>query len=203
MFFDLCIGSRPAGAFLYQYSTRSHGKVNGGNALINMHVKCRHLGMAISVFKALEYKYIILWTALISGMAMNGHGIHVLQLFSSMLVNEISPDGVTFLGLLTACSHAGLVNQGLMFFNAMNKIYQIVPETQHYACLVDMYGRAGLLEEVEAFIKEMPTESDGPVWGALLNACKIHGNKEMVERSREGPCNSAQVSTGTYALLLL
>ncbi|KAL6176714.1 hypothetical protein ACLB2K_053347 [Fragaria x ananassa] len=175
--------------------------VNVGNALINMYVKCGNLGMAISVFKALECKDIISWTAIISGMAMNGHGIHVLQLFSSMLVNGVSPDGVTFLGLLTACSHAGLVDQGFMFFDAMQNTYRIVPETKHYACLVDMYGRAGLLEEAEAFIKELPMEADGPVWGALLNACKIHGNEEMVERIREGLCNSAQVSIGTYALL--
>jgi pentatricopeptide repeat protein len=88
-----------------------------------------------------------------------------------------------------------------MFFNAMKKVYRIVPETQHYSCLVDMYGRAGLLEEAEAFIKEMPMEVDGSVWGALLNACKIHGNEEMVERIRQGLLNSAGVSIGTYALL--
>ncbi|KAM5548656.1 hypothetical protein ABKV19_000199 [Rosa sericea] len=174
---------------------------NVGNALINMYVKCGNLEMAVSVFQSLEHKDIISWSTIICGLAMNGHGIHVLQLFSSMLVNGVSPDGVTFLGLLSACSHAGLVNQGLMFFNAMKKVYRIVPETQHYACLVDMYGRAGLLEEAEAFIKEMPTEADGPVWGALLNACKIYGNEEMVERIREGLRNSAGVSTGTYALL--
>ncbi|PRQ20846.1 putative pentatricopeptide [Rosa chinensis] len=184
-------------------STRRDLTANGnvGNALVNMYVKCGNLGMAISVFQSLEHKDIISWSTIICGMAMNGHGIHLLQLFSSMLVNGVSPDGVTFLGLLSACSHAGLVNQGLMFFNAMKKVYRIVPETQHYACLVDMYGRAGLLEEAEAFIKEMPTEADGPVWGALLNACKIYGNEEMVERIREGLRNSAGVSTGTYALL--
>ncbi|XP_061988232.1 pentatricopeptide repeat-containing protein At1g08070, chloroplastic-like [Rosa rugosa] len=184
-------------------STRRDLTANGnvGNALVNMYVKCGNLEMAISVFQSLEHKDIISWSTVICGMAMNGHGIHVLQLFSSMLVNGVSPDRVTFLGLLSACSHAGLVNQGLMFFNAMKKVYRIVPETQHYACLVDMYGRAGLLEEAEAFIKEMPTEADGPVWGALLNACKIYGNEEMVERIREGLRNSAGVSTGTYALL--
>ncbi|PRQ20813.1 putative pentatricopeptide [Rosa chinensis] len=119
--------------------------VNVGNALINLYVKCGNLEMAISVFQSLGHKAIISWSTIICGMAMNGHGIHVLQLFSSMLVNGVSPDG--------------------------------------------------------AFIKEMPTEADGPVWGALLNACKIYGNEEMVERIRERLRNRAGVSTGTYALL--
>ncbi|CAL9029052.1 unnamed protein product [Prunus brigantina] len=82
--------------------------------------------------------------------------------------------------------HTGLVDQGLIFFNAMKDVYGIAPKTQHYACLVDMYGRAGFLEEAEGFIKEMPTKADGSVWGALLNACRIHGNDKMFERIRDG-----------------
>lgn len=124
-----------------------------------------------------------------------------LQPFSHMLVHGISPDGVTFLRLLTACSHAGLVDQGLMFFNAMKEVYRIVLETQHHACLVDVYGRAGLSEESEAFIKEMPTKVNGPVRGVLLSACNIHGNEKVVERIRQGLPNNAGVSVGTYALL--
>ncbi|KAM1261648.1 hypothetical protein ACFX13_027602 [Malus domestica] len=108
------------------------------------------------------------------------------ELFSLMLVHGIPLDDVTFLGLLSACSHECLVDQGLMIFNAMKNVYRIAPQTLHYACLVDMYGRAGFLEEAENFMKEMPTEADGVVWGALLNACKIHGNEKMLKRIRNG-----------------
>ncbi|KAM1041065.1 hypothetical protein TB1_029628 [Malus domestica] len=117
------------------------------------------------------------------------------------VVHGIPPDDVTFLGILSACSHAGLVDQGSMFFNAMKNVYQIALQTQHYACLVDMYGRAGFLEEAESFIKEMPTEADGVVWGALLNACKIHENEKMFDRIRNGLLKSRGVSIGTYALI--
>ncbi|KAH0974237.1 hypothetical protein GBA52_016136 [Prunus armeniaca] len=131
-----------------------------------------------------------------------GQWIHPYQqLFSLMLVHGVPPDDVTFLGLLSACSHTGPVDQGLIFLNAMKDVYGIVPKTQHYACVVDMYGRAGFLEEAEGFIKEMPTKADGSVWGALLNACWIHGNDKMFERIRDGLLKSRGLSTGTYALL--
>ncbi|KAM1701667.1 hypothetical protein ACFXTH_027025 [Malus domestica] len=94
-----------------------------------------------------------------------------------------------------ACSHACLVDQGLMIFNAMKNVYRIAPQTLHYAYLVDMYGRAGFLEEAANFMKEMLTKADGVVWGALLNACKIHGNEKMLKRIRNG------LLIGTYALV--
>ncbi|CAN6563268.1 unnamed protein product [Malus baccata var. baccata] len=100
-----------------------------------------------------------------------------------------------------ACSHACLVDQGLMIFNAMKNVYRIALQTLHYACLVDMYGRARFLKEAENFMKEMPTEADGVVWGALLNACKIHGNEKMLKRIRNGLLKSRGVGIGTYALV--
>ncbi|VVA34197.1 PREDICTED: pentatricopeptide repeat-containing [Prunus dulcis] len=101
---------------------------------------------------------------------------------------------------LDSSSHTGLVDQGLIVFSAMKDVYGIVPKTQHYACRVHMYGRAGFLEEAEGFFKEMPTKADGSVWGALLNACRIHGNDNMFERIRDGLLKSRGLSTGTYAL---
>ncbi|KAM2748724.1 hypothetical protein EV2_027715 [Malus domestica] len=169
-----------------------------GNALINMYVKYGEVGMAVSVFKTLVCKDHMSWSTIISGMAMNGYGIHTLQLFSLMLVHGIPLDDVTFLGLLSACSHACLVDQGLMIFNVMKNVYRIAPQTLHYACLVDMYGRARFLEEAENFMKEMPTEVDGVVWGALLNACKIHGNEKMLKRIRNGLLKSRGVGIETY-----
>ncbi|CAN6698730.1 unnamed protein product [Malus baccata var. baccata] len=181
------IGALSLGQWVNSYiSARPDLVLNGilGNALINMYVKYGEVGMA----------------SIISGMAMNGYGIHTLQLFSLMLVHEIPLDDVIFLGLLSACSHACLVDQGLMIFNAMKNVYRIALQTLHYACLVDMYGRARFLEEAENFMKEMPTEADGVVWGALLNACKIHGNEKMLKRIRNGLLKSRGVGIGTYAL---
>lgn len=198
------VGALNLGEWIHSYiSSGRDFVVNGnvGNALINMYVKCGHLGMAFQVFNALKSKDIISWTTIISGMAMNGLGNQVLQLFSLMIVHEVPPDGITFVGLLSACSHAGLVDRGLMFFNAMKSVYRIEPRVQHYACVVDMYGRAGLLEAAETFVRGMPIEADAAVWGALLNACRIHGNDERFERIRECLVDGRVVNIGTLALL--
>lgn len=198
------LGALNLGQCVHSYVSRRHDlAMNGnvGNALVNMYVKCGNMVMAMRVFKMLKFKDIVSWSTMISGMAMNGNGKHALPLFSLMLIDGVSPDDVTFIGLLSACSHAGLVNQGLMFFKAMDGVYGISPQMQHYACVVDMYGRAGLLEEAEDFIKDMPVEADGSVWGALLNACNIYGNEEMFVRIRQSLSKSRGVSIGTFALL--
>ncbi|EXB93300.1 hypothetical protein L484_015288 [Morus notabilis] len=198
------VGALNLGEWIHSYIRRRHDFVangNVGNALINMYVKCGNLGMALEVFNALASKDIISWSTIICGMAMSGYGNQVLQLFSLMLVHGITPDGVTFVGLLSACSQAGLVAHGLMLFNAMKDVYGIEPRVQHYACVVDMYGRAGNLEAAEAFIREMPLEADGAVWGALLNACRIHGDDKMFERIRHCLGDGGDLSIGTLALL--
>lgn len=172
-----------------------------GNALVNMYVKCGNMVMAIRVFNVLNFKDVVSWSTMISGLAMNGYGNHVLPLFSLMLTHGAPLDDVTFIGLLSACSHAGLVNQGLMLFKAMDCVYGISPHMKHYACIVDMFGRAGLLEEAERFIKDMPVEADGSVWGALLNACNIYGSEEMILRIRQSLSKTRYVTIGTFALL--
>lgn len=192
------------GRWVHEYvSTRHDLMVDGnvGNALINMYAKCGNMGMAIQVFNMLMYKDIVSWSTIISGMAMNGLGVHALPLLSLMLIHGVPLDDVTFIGLISACSHERMIDQGLMFFKAMTDVYRIEPQVQHFVCIVDMYGRAGLLKEAEAFIKKMPVEADGTVWGALLNACRIHGNEEMFGRITRCLPTTKGVSIGTYALL--
>ncbi|XP_050937137.1 pentatricopeptide repeat-containing protein At1g08070, chloroplastic-like isoform X2 [Cucumis melo] len=192
------------GQWVHSYINSRHDVIidgNVGNALINMYVKCGNMEMAILIFKAIEHKDIISWSTVISGLAMNGLGKQAFVLFSLMLVHGISPDDITFLGLLSACSHGGLINQGMMVFEAMKDVYNISPQIRHYACMVDMYGKAGLLDEAEAFIKEMPMEAEGPVWGALLHACQIHGNEKKYEKVRECLLGSKGVTVGAFALL--
>ncbi|KAI8001110.1 putative pentatricopeptide repeat-containing protein [Camellia lanceoleosa] len=166
-----------------------------------MYAKCGDMGMAIQMFNMLMYKDIVSWSTIISGLAMNGLGVHTLPLFSLMVIHGVPPDDVTFIGLISTAMRGRMIDQGLMFFKAMTDVYRIEPQVQHYACIVDMYGRAGLLKEAEAFIKKMPVEADGIVWGALLNACRIHGNEEMFGQITRCLPTTEGVSIGTYALL--
>ncbi|KAM7523411.1 hypothetical protein LguiA_013313 [Lonicera macranthoides] len=192
------------GHWVHSYVDKRHDLAvdgNLGNAVVNMYVKCGNMSMAVQVFNKLKCKDIVSWGTMISGMAMNSKAHYSFPLFSLMLVHGILPDDVAFIGLLSACSHAGMVDQGFMFFKAMIDVYGILPQMQHYACVVDMYGRAGMLKEAEDFIREMPLEADGPIWGALLNACNIHGNEEMFERISPSLHCVKDVSIGTFALL--
>ncbi|KAF7845369.1 pentatricopeptide repeat-containing protein [Senna tora] len=198
------IGALSLGQWVHSYiDRRSDLAVEGnlGNALLNMYAKCGDIYTAIHIFNMLEHKDIISWGSVICGLAMNGHGKHTVELFARMLIQGVPPDDVTFIGLLSACSHAGLVKEGLMFFKAMRDTYAIAPQMQHYGCIIDMYGRAGLFEEAEDFLTSMPVEAKGPIWGALLQACKIHGNEKMFEWTKRHLLNDKHVGVGTLALL--
>ncbi|KAI3886006.1 hypothetical protein MKW92_042498 [Papaver armeniacum] len=181
------VGSSSLGQWVHSYMEGRHDLMIGGyshlwNALLDMYVKFGNMEMAIKVFKGLRCKDLFSWTIMINGMAKNGQGKQAMQLFSFMLINGFRPDSVTFLSLLSACSHGGFVKEGFSFFKAMKDIYKIIPDMQHYACIVDMYGRAGLLHKAEAFVREMLVAPNGSVLSALLNAYKIHGDGEMCDR---------------------
>lgn len=198
------IGALSLGQWVHSYiEVRQKDLVvdgNIGNALVNMYVKCGDMQMGFRVFDMIMHKDVISWGTVICGLAMNGYGKQAVELFSRMLVEGVKPDDVTFIGVLSACSHAGLVNEGVMFFRAMRDFYGIVPQMRHYGCMVDMYGRAGLFEEAEAFLRSMPVEAEGPIWGALLQACKVHGNEKMCEWIREH-LEEKSVGVGTLALI--
>jgi pentatricopeptide repeat protein len=197
------MGSLSLGCWVHSYvDERIDLDVDGniGNALVNMYVKCGDMKMGLKVFNMVVNKDVISWGTVICGLAMNGYGKQAVQMCSRMLVHGVLPDDVTFIGLLSACSHVGLVSEGIMFFKAMRDSYGIMPQMRHYGCMVDMYGRAGLFEEAVAFLNGMPVEAEGPIWGALLQACKIHGNEEMSEWIRE-QIRDKIVGVGTLALL--
>lgn len=197
------IGALSLGQWVHSYiDTRHNLLVDGniGNAMVNMYVKCGDMGMGFRVFDMIVHKDVISWGTVICGLAMNGYGKQAVELFSRMLVEGVEPDDVVFIGVLSACSHAGLVNEGIVFFKAMRDFYGIVPQMGHYGCMVDMYGRAGLFEEAEDFLRSMPVEAEGPIWGALLQACKVHGNERMCEWIR-GRLKGKNVGVGTLALM--
>lgn len=146
-----------------------------GTALIDMYMKCGSVDEALLIFKKLPFKKDVYpWTAMINGLAMHGDSSRALNFFSQMLNNGIQPNRVTFTGVLAACSHGGLVKEGLQFFQSMKKNYFIEPSVDHYGCMVDLLARAGHLKEATKLIDEMPMEPTPNVWGALFGGCIVH-----------------------------
>ncbi|PKA59515.1 Pentatricopeptide repeat-containing protein [Apostasia shenzhenica] len=141
------------------------------------------------------------WNAIIAGHGIHGYGEKALELFSEMQQEGVNPDHVTFVSLLSACSHAGLIEHGQEYFQLMEIKYGIEPLVKHYACIVDLLGRAGKLDEAYKFIEKMPLKPDSGVWGALLAACRIHGDIELGKIASTHIFEIDPVNVGYYVLL--
>ncbi|KAK8643462.1 hypothetical protein V6N13_012761 [Hibiscus sabdariffa] len=172
-----------------------------GTALINMYAKCGCLNEAFMVFKKLSGKDVYAWTAMINGLAMHGDAIGSLNLFNEMLSSGVRPNEVTFLGVLSACSHGGLVDEGREIFATMKQRYRLEPGLGHYGCMVDMLGRAGLLEEAREIIEDMPIEPTAQVWAPLFGACMIHKAYDLGEYIGKHLIELQPERCGRYALL--
>ncbi|XP_058737248.1 pentatricopeptide repeat-containing protein At2g03880, mitochondrial-like [Vicia villosa] len=153
------------------------------NSLVAMYAKCGCLDDADTIFVSMEVKDVITWTALIVGYAQNGKGRDSLRFYDAMVSSDTKPDFITFIGLLFACSHAGLVDEGRRYFQQMNKVYGIKPGPEHYACMIDLFGRSGKLDEAKELLDQMDVKPDATVWKSLLAACRVHGNLELGERA--------------------
>ncbi|XP_077236112.1 tetratricopeptide repeat (TPR)-like superfamily protein [Tasmannia lanceolata] len=150
------------------------------NALVHAYARCGAIDLSERVFDQMPVRDTVSWNSMIKAYAIHGQGNEALKLFEQM---NIQPDGATFVGLLSACSHAGLLNQGIEIFDTMLKNYEIAPQREHYACAVDILGRAGRLTEAEELVNQMPMEPDSVVWSALLGACRKHGETKIAERA--------------------
>ncbi|XP_058092704.1 putative pentatricopeptide repeat-containing protein At5g37570 [Magnolia sinica] len=170
-------------------------------ALVDMHAKCGNMEEACRSFDEIPGPDVYSYSALITGLASHGHGIKALDIFNRMRAENVEPDNVTFIGVLNACSHTGLVDDGLRFWKSMVEIYGIQPGPDHYACMVDMLGRAGRLEEAHKLVKSMGTGPHCGALGALLAACKMHGNIEIAEAVAEQLFMLEPENTGNYMLL--
>uniref|UniRef100_A0A0V0I100 Putative pentatricopeptide repeat-containing protein-like n=1 Tax=Solanum chacoense TaxID=4108 RepID=A0A0V0I100_SOLCH len=148
-------------------------------ALVDMYAKCGNIEEARQVFDSITEKNVVTWNAMISAYGLHGCGREALVLFDQMLHSGVSPTGVTFLCALYACSHAGLVEEGQKIFHSMSHDHDTEPLPEHYACMVDLLGRAGKLENALEFIYEMPLEPGPAEWGALLGACMVHKNIDL------------------------
>ncbi|XP_038900653.1 pentatricopeptide repeat-containing protein At2g22410, mitochondrial-like [Benincasa hispida] len=171
------------------------------NALIDMYAKCGALETAMDFFFEFKDKNLVSWNVIIQALALHGHGLHALKLFNMMHTSGIWPDKITFTGLLSACSHSGLVNMGRYLFERMSSIYGIFPEIEHYACMVDLLGRGGMLQEAIKLIGGMPMKPDVVVWGALLGACRTYGNVDIANQILKHVLELETCNSGLYVLL--
>ena len=173
------------------------------NGLISMYAKSGSLKLALLVFHGMPARDLISWNAMISGYGVNGQGREALSLYNDMINAGIDPDGVSYVAVLSACAHAGLVAAGQKLFQQMPQ-----PGVEHYACMVDLLGRAGLLKEAHRLVEEMPMKPNIFIWGALLRSCKMHGERIMAEEvgervlgfaKEEGIAGSCAMMANVYA----
>ncbi|PKI36838.1 pentatricopeptide repeat-containing protein At1g26900, mitochondrial [Punica granatum] len=178
-----------------------------GTALVDMYAKCGILDEAIKVFDGIRDKDVWSWTAMILAYGNHGRARDAIELFFRMEEEGFKPNEVTLLAVLSACSHGGLVMEALSCFHKMVSMYGLSPKVEHYGCLIDLLGRAGMLMEAYHLIEGLPIKADSTAWRALLAACRVHGNVELgeqtkqilIERFEEHPTDSILLS-GTYAV---
>lgn len=174
------------------------------NCLIDTYAKCGCIFSASKLFEdiSVERKNLVSWTSIISGFAMHGMGKEAVENFGRMQKVGLKPNRVTFLSVLNACSHGGLVEEGLKFFDKMVEECEVLPDIKHYGCLIDMLGRAGRLEQAEKTALGIPSEiTDVVVWRTLLGACSFHGNVEMGERVTTKILEMERGYGGDYVLM--
>ncbi|XP_078428554.1 pentatricopeptide repeat (PPR) superfamily protein [Wolffia australiana] len=172
-----------------------------GTALIDLHAKCGSAGGAWAVFAAMEIKDVVCVNATISGLAMNGHTKLCFALFAAMERSGLRPNHNTFVGLLCACTHSGLVQEGRRLFEGMTRVYGVAPKVEHFGCMVDLLGRTGLLEEALGLVRSMPVAPNAVVWGALLSGCRLHRNAAMAEQAAERLVELEPGNSGNYVQL--
>ncbi|CAD6204098.1 unnamed protein product [Miscanthus lutarioriparius] len=171
------------------------------NSLITAYAKCGRLDLSVGLFLSLEHRDLDSWNSMISAYGMHGFYTKVLEMFKLMEEGNINPDGLTFSSVLSACSHAGLIKEGLHIFQSMTSIYSVLPQEEHYGCIVDLLSRAGHLEEGYKLIKLSTLNDKSSVLCALLSACRIYGNTMLGQVISNELLELGQQNPGTYALI--
>ncbi|EOA30552.1 hypothetical protein CARUB_v10013675mg [Capsella rubella] len=172
-----------------------------GNALIDMYFKCGCSEKAQKVFHDMDQRDKFTWTAMVVGLANNGQGQEAIKVFFQMQEMSIQPDGITYLGVLTACNRSGMVDHARKIFAKMRSDHRIEPSLAHYGCMVDLLGRAGLVKEAYEIIRNMPMNPNSIVWRALLGACRLHNDELMAELAAEKILELEPDNGAVYALL--
>ncbi|TKY73111.1 Pentatricopeptide repeat-containing protein [Spatholobus suberectus] len=197
------LGALELGKWVHLYAEKNKIRIDDvlGSALVDMYAKCGSIEKAIQVFERLPKNNVITWNVVIGGLAMHGKANDLFNYLSRMEKCGIFPSDVTYIAILSACSHAGLVDEGRLFFNDMVNRVGLEPKIEHYGCMVDLLGRAGYLEEAEELILNMPMKPDDVIWKALLGACKMHKNIKIGVRAAEVLMQLAPCDSGAYVAL--
>lgn len=170
-------------------------------AVLDMYAKCGSLVTAKLIFDSAVGKDVVCWSAMIACYGYHGLGKEAIHTFNQMVEAGLKPNHATFTSLLSACSHSGLLEEGKRCFTSMGLKYGVSPKLNHYACMVDILGRAGKLHEAQELIEQMPMEPDSSLWGSLLGACRIHGDLELGEKIADRILMLDSENSGYYVLL--
>ncbi|XP_050896823.1 pentatricopeptide repeat-containing protein At2g22410, mitochondrial [Lathyrus oleraceus] len=197
------LGALDVGIWIHRYIERHDLSLDValGTALVDMYAKCGNIARALQVFEEIPQRNCLTWTAIICGLALHGNALIAISYFSKMINIGIMPDEITFLGVLSACCHGGLVEEGRKYFFEMSSKFNVSPKLKHYSCMVDLLGRAGHLEEAEKLVQNMPMPADAAVLGALFFACRVHGNVQIGERTALKLLEIDPHDSGNYVLL--
>ncbi|CAN6542192.1 unnamed protein product [Malus baccata var. baccata] len=196
------LASLEEGKKVHCYIKERHLEINLSlaTALVDMYAKCGQLEKSREFFNSMEERDVISWNVMISGYATHGHAESAIKLFREMEDLHVKPNELTFLALLSACNHSGLVEEGKYLFLKMQDL-SLQPHLKHYACMVGILGRSGKLQEAEDLVLSMPISPDGGVWGSLLGACKIHNEIELGVRVARHAIKSDPENDGYYIML--
>ncbi|OVA11449.1 Pentatricopeptide repeat [Macleaya cordata] len=197
------MGSLQQGKLLHGHliKTPFESNVYVGTSLVDMYAKCGNITDARRSFTDISSPNVAAWTSLINGYGYHGLGTEAILLFDQMLDRGVYPNAVTFVGLLLACGHSGLVDEGMKFFHSMKKEYGVEPTIEHYACVVDLLGRSGYLKEAEDFINRMPLKPDWIIWGSLLSSCWSWMDMEVGKRVAERMFNLNPKQISAYVIM--
>uniref|UniRef100_A0A5K1FWK0 DYW domain-containing protein n=2 Tax=Nymphaea colorata TaxID=210225 RepID=A0A5K1FWK0_9MAGN len=171
------------------------------SAGVNMYAKCGDIESACKMFIMMPEKNIITWNTMIAGYAKHGCSKHVMHLFNQMQQEGVKPNDITFLSVMTACSHTGLIEDGLRIFISMLEDFELIPRIEHYNCMVDLLARAGYLDHAYDIIKAMPIKADVFSWGALLGACRLHNNIALGKLAAQNLFEMDSRNPANYVLL--
>ncbi|XP_042504221.1 pentatricopeptide repeat-containing protein At3g49170, chloroplastic [Macadamia integrifolia] len=172
-----------------------------GNALISMYSRCGNIEAASKVFNEMDDQNVISWSSMITGFAKHGYAREALKTFHEMVETGTKPNEITFIAVLSACSHVGMIPEGWKYFTSMHTEHGIIPRMEHYACMVDLLGRSGFFREALEFIYSMPFKADALVWRTLLGACQVHGNMDIGKQAAQHILELEPQDPAAYILL--
>ncbi|KAF5768182.1 putative tetratricopeptide-like helical domain superfamily [Helianthus annuus] len=198
------LGALDIGKKIHRYIQNNSLKLDVyiGSSLIDMYAKCGSLDQSLAVFYKLPEKNLFCWNSVIEGLAVHGYANEALKMFNHMVKDGIKPNGVSFISVLSACTHAGLVKEGQRCFLSMIHDFHILPEIEHYGCMVDLLCKAGLLEDALQVIEEMRMEPNAVIWGAILGGCKLQKNLEIAKIAVDKLMILEPDNSGYYTLLV-